>query len=624
MTSAASYRGPDGIRTWTGDNASLAHLALDVTAKDKRESQPLVQEDLVLVADARIDNRSDLRSTLDSHLRTSAPTDADLILASYCNWGTDCPAHLIGDFAFAIWNRDERRLFAARDPMAMRALHYRVEPNRILFGTDVKQLLAAPDVPMELDESMAAAYLAGNFNDLEHTFYDDIRAVPPGHAVKITSEKTDCWRYWDLDPEKRLDYNRDREYVEHFRSLFAQSVQDRLRSDHPVGLMLSGGLDSGSVASMAGLLHEQDGPELAPLRTYSWAFDSLSQCDERFISDRIVERYGFSSTPVDAEAAPLLNVDPYIGPDQDSPYVGGFHGLEERSLQRAKAEGVRRMLTGHRGDLVAGGWLFDYRRLLWAGKWGKLGKALRAHVQHTGVPLHRTIDIYLLRPLLSALWPSGRAEVLRRPLRRIYRALRPGDSSVLPFPPWIRSAFAEQHTPLPAPPEAPDIIQNYVRRSRYRRLLMPTHMRVATAAERQAARHEMVMADPWSDRRLVEFAFAVPPAALCRTGQNKWLVRRSMKQIMPESARKGAEKINPYLLHRRELEDHLFGLACDLITEHPFLQIAIDPDTFKACCQSYHEGEQVEDRFWHTLTLGVWLRKHFSGGSFSGGRESFE
>ncbi|MCS4223303.1 asparagine synthase-related protein [Salinibacter ruber] len=609
MADAAAYRGPDGIEAWSGARASLTHLALNVTAADERESQPLVENDLVLVADARIDDRSTLQSNVRRQLRTGSPTDADLILAAYRRWGADCPAHLIGDFAFAIWDLEERRLFAARDPMGMRPLHYCIENDRLLFGSDVKQLLAAPEVPAELNESMAAAYLAGNFNDLRHTFYNGIRALPPGHALHVTPEQTDRWQYWALDPDERIEYARDREYIEHFRELFTQAVQDRLRSPHPVGLMLSGGLDSGSVASMAGWLHEQEGNGLAPLRTYSWAFETLTQCDERFISNEIVERYGLSSTPIDAEAAPLLSVDPYIGPDRDSPYVGGFHGLEERCLRRAKSEGVRRMMTGHRGDLVAGGWHFDYLRLLKGGQWRKLCSALQAHAEQTGVPLRRTIDIYLLQPLLSSLWPEGRAETLRRPAKKVYQALRSGNSPADPFPPWVRSAFADQHTPLPAPPEAPDVVQNAARRGRYRWLFMPTHMRVATAAERHAARHGMEMADPWSDLRLIEFAFAVPPAALCRNGQNKWLVRESMRDVMPESVRKHAQKISPYPLHRRALKDYLFELAPSVI-EGVKAENIVNSKVFDARCNRYQDGSREDKRLWHTLTFGLWLEEH--------------
>src|ERR671911_296439 len=134
MARAAVHRGPDGIRYHTEGAVGLAHLALNITPESAREHQPLVSErgDLVLVADARIDNREELARILwgGGHLPDEPPTDAEIILEAYRRWGEGCPARLIGDFAFAIWDARRGRLFAARDAMAMRALYYRVEPRR--------------------------------------------------------------------------------------------------------------------------------------------------------------------------------------------------------------------------------------------------------------------------------------------------------------------------------------------------------------------------------------------------------------------------------------------------------------------------------------------------------------
>lgn len=173
------------------------------------------------MADARIDNRTSLRSALRDQVRAPAPTDADLILAAYRRWGTDCAQHLIGDFAFAIWDAGAQRLFAARDPMAMRGFYYGPKPDRFLFATEVKQILAAPDVPERLYEPIIAAHLASNFKDLEHTFYEDVWALPPAHALEVTAGGVQKWQYWDLDPNERIQYADDRDYVEHFRSIFA-------------------------------------------------------------------------------------------------------------------------------------------------------------------------------------------------------------------------------------------------------------------------------------------------------------------------------------------------------------------------------------------------------------------
>ena len=611
MTEAAAHRGPDGIRSWRGDTAHLAHLALDITAADARENQPLVEDDLVLVADARIDNRSALCRSLSPHLRSPRPTDAALILAAYRKWGPDAPSHLIGDFAFAIWDAEAARLFAARDPMGMRSLYYRVEDGRLLVATEVKQILALPSVPARLNEETAVAYLAANFNDLAHTFYEGIRALPPAHHLVVDRDTVQTERYWDLDPERRIRYDDRREYVEHFRQLLKKAVRARLRSTEPVGLLLSGGLDSTSIASTAGWLHENGGTDLAPLRTYSWAYDQFPECDERYISDPIVDHYDLPATGIDAEAPALLSRDPYVGPDRDEPHVTGFHGLLEHAFERARADGARRLLTGHRGDLVAGQGIFDHLRLLRTGSWGELWRELRAYARSAGVSIPATAKKFLFDPIRRPLWPKGTAEWLRGPLRRLYRSINPPPAS--PYPPWLRPA-AKEKSSLPSSLSPPPGLSDPVRKQRYEALFLPLHMQVARLTERVAARHDLTTADPWSDRRLVEFAFAVPPDVLCRRGQNKWIVRTAMDGLMPEPARTRAQKVDPHPLQDHALKEQVRPVIEKLLSEWPAEHEPdlVDPHRLRRYYEQYRADREEDHRFWYALTFGLWLDQHFS------------
>jgi asparagine synthase (glutamine-hydrolysing) len=588
----------------------LAHLALHVTPEDAIERQPLADGTLVLVADARIDNRAELQAALRDVLRSPSPTDADLILAAYRRWGTDCARHLIGDFAFAIWDTDARRLFAARDPMAMRALYYRAEPDRFLFATEVKQILAAPGVPTRIYEPMVAAYLAGNFDDLEHTFYEGIRALPPAHALSVATKNVRTWRYWNIDSEARIAYADDRDYVEHFRTLFAEAVQARLRSAQPMGLFLSGGLDSGSVAAMAGALQKRNGASLTTLRTYSWAFETLTQCDERFISAPLTRRYHLSATDIDAESASLLALHPYLGPDSDHPYVGAFHGLIDRAFQTTRRDGVRCVLSGHRGDLVSGLWLFDYVRLLKTGRWIRLGRELREHVQVSGDPWGPTLNHYLKAPLRASIWPPTRFPRLRRTLKRLYRTVRP-HTPPSPFPAWVRSDFVRRAGPLPDSTAPPAWNSDLVRQQRYQAVTMPWHMQVAASVERHAALHGLIPADPWSDRRVLEFALSVPPHVLCRTGTNKWLIRRAMEGIMPPEVLGSAQKVNPSPLHVHALKAHLSSLFATVFS-NPDLEEYVDASTLQAHYDAFREGGELDRRFWFTATLALWMyhQKH--------------
>jgi len=614
MAGAAAHRGPDGIQTWHNGRVALAHLALHVTPEDERETQPLAtrraERDLVLVADARIDNRADLQSALRAHLSTDAPTDADLVLAAYETWGADCARHLIGDFAFAIWDARHQLLFAARDPMGMRALYYRRKPHRFLFATEAKQILAAPGVPRKIHDPAVAAYLAANVNDRTQTFYEGIRLLPEAHSLRATATNLRTWRHWDADSNARLRYRSDEEYVEHFREVLTDAVRCRLHSTSPAGLLLSGGLDSGSIAALGGHLHEQGEPGLAPIRTYSWAFDTLPQCDERSISAPLVQRYGLSATDIEAESAPLLRLDPYLGPDSDDPYVGGFHGLMDRALQAARREGVRTVLTGHRGDLMAGLWLFDYLHLLKTGQWRRLVRELRQHEQRLGVPWRRVVEIYLTEPLRASLWPEDRLSALRNPLKRLYRAVVSPPASPGPFPDWVRSEFIERVSPLPD--RAPTATQwrGMTRQKRYEGITMSIHMHVALSFERHAAQCGLTAADPWSDRRLVEFALAVPPDVLCRAGMNKWIVREAMRGVMPPNVLQASRKVNPYPLHERALKAHLRDLV-SVVLSTPSLEKYIDEKRLQSHYGQFQQGQELDVRFWFAVTFALWLyRQH--------------
>jgi len=615
LIEAAEHRGPDGISTWRDGSVGLAHLALNVTPESEREDQPLVNREAghVLVADARVDNRDALISALRGTLRTDVPTDADLILAAYRKWGLDCAEHLIGDFAFAIWDGRERRLFAARDAMAMRPFYYRIEEDRLLFGSEVKQILAAPEVPMEIFEPMVAAYLQGRFDPLDWTFYEGIKQLEPSHALLVEADGSHrTWRYWDIDPDNRIRYDNEQDYVEHFRELFAEAVRCRLRSTKPIGLLLSGGLDSGSIASMAGYLQEKEGIGCPELRTHSWKFPTLTQCDERHVSDHIAERYNFSATYINAEKnAPLSNY-PNHGPDLDTPYHGVYQELLENSYATAQSEGISLVMSGDRGDLMVGEYIYDYPSLFWLGEWNQLISELRTQSNWKETNLWVEIMRHLIRPA----WPPGRFEPLRKPLRSIYRTIR-GTSKKAEteneiHPSWIQEKFAKTGEEENSEQASTFDWWTPARRRRYEAIFAPMHMRAATWSNRTQAKFNLDFADPWSDRRVAEFVAAIPQRALNRTGDEKYLIRRAMKNIMPERARSEAAKVSPGPLYTKSLNEDAVETIMQLVTNTCAENRGfIDEERL---LEGYESIRDSGDRsyFWPTLAVEMWLRQYWS------------
>jgi asparagine synthase (glutamine-hydrolysing) len=616
MAQAAVHRGPDGVHYWTDANAGLAHLALNITLESARERQPLVSKrgDLVLTVDARIDNRSELIHALTTkgYLKEEAPTDADLILAAYQRWGEDCPIHLLGDFAFAVWDTRRKRLFAARDAMAMRAFYYRVEPRRVLFGTEVKQILAAPDVPARIFEPAVGAYLSGCFGPLEWSFYEGISQLAPAHALAVDESGHRVWRYWDVDPDQFIEYRTEDEYVEHFLEIFLEAVRCRLRSAKPVGIFLSGGVDSGSIASMAGWLLRRNGSADWPaLHAYSWAFEELPQSDERHISGIIAHHYGFPVTDVPVDEAWPLKDYPAHGPDRDEPFIGAYQALIERTLAAAASNGMGLTLSGDRGDLMVGDVVVDHPGLLWAGELPTLWDQLRAHGRWRNTTLGWVVMSQLLKPLLLNLWPQGTEWALdkRRKLR--------GYEAPTPYPNWVRSEFAERVglAEIVQQNEEPQStnMSGLARRMRYKLVFAFMHMRGMVWSERTGARFGLGFADPWSDRRLAEFVLAVPQWRIQRVREPKRIARQAMRGIMPEEVRKETRKISPNPVYERAIREQARDTILDLIKDSRAAACGyLDEGVLRGHYQSILRGEPDHPGLWWALTLEMWLRRYWS------------
>jgi asparagine synthase (glutamine-hydrolysing) len=619
MAEAAGHRGPDGIRYWRNGNVGLAHLALNITPESFHERQPLESDrgGLVLTADARVDNRDELMSSLrtkgclkDGHPQDGALTDADLILAAYQCWGEACPVRIIGDFAFALWDARRRRLFACREPMGTRALYYRVEPRRVLFGTEIKQLLAVPGVPARIFDPAVGAFLAAGVGLPEWTFYQGITQLPPAHALTVDTTGFRTWRYWDIDPDFRIEYADEDEYAEHFVEVFKEAVRCRLRSTKPVGIFLSGGMDSGSVASTAGwLLQNGEAGSHPGFRAYCWAFEEHPRADERHISDRIVHHYDLPVTYIPADTAWPLKDYPAHGPDRDEPYVAIFRALNDRALTTARAEGMGWIFTGGLGDVTMGEDVFDYLSLLRTGHWRRLSDELLAHGRLWGVRRRNLVRSYMLAPLADFVWPPGLAKGLREPL--LDRALR----RTRPYPAWVREEFARRvdltDIIRQGIPQAP--MSGFARRKRYETVFSPANTQDVSSWERSNSLFGLGDTDPFSDRRVVSFALAVPQRVLARAGESKLLLRRSVLGIMPEEARRAAGKILPQPLLDTAVHRRAKDTVVDLITQpqaetRGYIDGGILADEMAAMWR----GERRRPYYWFTLALEMWLREYWS------------
>ena len=241
--------------TWTEDGVGFG-VRTAATEETPPEPRVWVARDagLALAVDARFDDRDTLCDALGvPPPERAAARDGDLLLRAYARWGRDCPHHLLGDYAFAVWDARRRVLFCARDHIGVRPFYYAVTPGGFLFASAVEAVLAAPGVSDALDETVVATFLTDPHTfSRTRTFFEAVRKLPPGHTLTVAGGDVRTEQYWRPEDVPRARPAADDATAEAFLDLYARAVRDRLRgAADPVGTHLSGGLDSSSVAVLA-------------------------------------------------------------------------------------------------------------------------------------------------------------------------------------------------------------------------------------------------------------------------------------------------------------------------------------------------------------------------------------
>jgi len=277
LTHFLAYRGPDAREVWTGNSVGFGHALLRTTRESLNERQPASLEgQLWITADARIDARSELTSQLEEagrHVRIAAP-ESELILNAYAAWGEACVERLRGDFAFAIWDARERKLFCARDHFGVKPFYYAEAGELFLFSNTLDCVRVHPEISAELNDAAIADFLLFGLNcDHATTMFRDIRRLPPAHTLTLSADGLRIRRYWSAPTDGCIRYRHPDDYIEHFQILLQAAVSDRMHTDC-AGVLLSGGLDSSSIASTAQELSTRSGAA-AKLRAYTVIYESL-------------------------------------------------------------------------------------------------------------------------------------------------------------------------------------------------------------------------------------------------------------------------------------------------------------------------------------------------------------
>jgi asparagine synthase (glutamine-hydrolysing) len=277
LTDFLSYCGLDAREIWLNGSVGMGHTLLRTTRETNDERQPASLEGRYrIVADARLDAREELITELRRTKRKvfSNTPDHELILQAYAVWGTTCSDHLKGDFSFALWDAGHKQLFCARDHFGIRPFYYALIGGIFLCSNTLNCIRLHPRVTDELNDAAVGDFLLFGLNyDKTTTIFHDIQRLPPAHALIVSARGLQVKCYWTPPTDGRIRYAKPEEYVENFQSILEKAVADRLHTDR-VGILLSGGLDSSSVAAVAKEVAGRNAPD-TEVRGYTHVYETL-------------------------------------------------------------------------------------------------------------------------------------------------------------------------------------------------------------------------------------------------------------------------------------------------------------------------------------------------------------
>ncbi|HEX8065847.1 MAG TPA: asparagine synthase-related protein [Thermoleophilaceae bacterium] len=556
--------------------------------------QPLRSADgaLCLVADAVLDCRAELEASLP--MPAGEPSsDPQLILAAYARWGDGCLDRLSGEFAFAIADARRGGVLIARDQIGMRPLQVHRRRGVVAFATTALSMCALDGVGHELDAARVAEWLALRM-DTERTFVTGVTTLPPGHCAWVDGEGLRRRRYWTVDPNRIVELGSPEAYAAELRETFDSAVERRLPAGEPVGVMLSGGLDSTSVAATAARLRPSD-----VIRTYTaapppgWAgpTDPNVDADEsRLVRELATWHPNLRPAFIGDSGAPVLSShDARFAAGSPPPRNPCNELWMSEAQRRAGAEGVGTLLTGARGNaFFSADDRFWLAALLSRGRLGALGHEIAALAASTGSSRIRTAGRELARQLAPPAIHRA---------REVARARRAGISAE------VELRFAGPGT------EA--LVRQHVRafRPAPRRSMRAEALRLVTysgfIAESAAVRDALAgvrRSDPTSDIRVIALCATQPPWARRHDGRTRVVSRDAMADRLPpsivERTRRGAQLpdwLERLADRRRELVDELAAAR-----EHAGCRELLDLDGMDAALRDWPDRARAHARWTRT------------------------
>lgn len=607
------HRGPDDDGFFVSSNVGLAMRRLSIVDLQTGQ-QPVSNEDRTVwvVYNGEVYNHQDLREQLIARgHRFRSRSDTETIVHLYEDYGSECVQHLRGMFAFALWDGPRKRLLLARDRLGIKPLYYRLSNETFLFGSEIKAILAYPGIKAEFNVGALSEYLAFGYLSGPRTLFRGINKLPPGHTLEIDAEgKLTLRQYWDLDLGEPLAEKSEKECRETYSAMLEGAVKSHLMSDVPLGMFLSGGLDSSAIAALMTKLRRE------PIETFSVGYEEEAFSELSYAAT-VAKHIGSNHHEVRVSFQEFFDALPKLIWHEDEPLVWPSSVSLYFVAQLARQH-VKVVLTGEGSDETLAGYT-RYAWTLWNARFDRLYRHLtpaafrhfvRDSIAHSSLPIagirRRLQHSFLGRDgaswesfyfdnFYSAFSEEAQEEILSE--TAAHDAGRPYEDALV-F--WSQSRG--------------DVLSRllYTDIKTYLVELLMKQDNVSMAASIESR-------VPFLDHVLVEYAVRIPERLKIRGLAGKEILKSAVRDLLPES-----------IVYRKKMgfptpwRGWLGGAQLDTIEKLLLDARSLSRGLFKqeplAKLFSEHRGRLHDhgDQIWRLLNLELWHRVFIDGAAAEG------
>jgi asparagine synthase (glutamine-hydrolysing) len=589
MTGAIAHRGPDADGFFHDEHAYLGHRRLAIVDV-ATGVQPMFNEDgsVVIIYNGEIFNHALVRPELEKagHKFVTDHSDTETLIHGYEQWGAKQLEHFRGMFAFALWDRRAKRLFAARDRLGIKPFYYYWDGKLFAFASEIKALLEHPAISAEFEESVVAEYLAFGYVSSEKTMFRNIKQLMPGHhlTLDVAARKIQIEQYWDVPLASNTEKHSDGEWIAETRRRLEETVRMRLMSDVPLGMFLSGGVDSSAIAALIKKMVS------GPVKTFSVGY-AEEEYSELGYAAQVAQAIGTEHHEVRVGMEDFFNALPKLIWHEDEP-ITWPSSVSLHFVSRLAAEQVKVVLTGEGSDELFAGYgryrsnLLNQKALgmyqvvpeglrrgvrSFLSTTSLLRADVRRKVSHTFLGREESLESLYLDNYYSA-FPNGPDSAYESYMG--YWNSRP-DEELLP-----RMLYADQKTYL------------------VELLMKQDRMSMSASIESRV---------PFLDHQFVEFSTRIPQHLKINGSTQKYIFKKAVEDLLPNEIVHRKKMGFPTPIRQWLMSPQAQPLFNAVRDSNGFVSKYVSLEELKPLIERHMSNqEDATDRLWRLLNLQVW------------------